>query len=324
MPRFKKVSANIQEALIDNPKIEGRIRWININDAGKDEIEYLRKKFNFDLPHLHATLGRTVAQRPIVTYNRGKDYIFMILHFPVMSKGRILPGEIEFFIGKDYLITSHTGNIAPLNELFNVCKKDGNSLLAYEFESPAILLYEVLKKITMSCYDLLDRESIAINNIEEEIFDQPDQKITVSRILNLRRNNINMRKILRTHKNTIKKLIGLENDLVKQVEVKKYYGNLIDHIKKIWENLESHKEMIEILNGTNETLLNDKISNIMKTLTIFSVIVFPLTLLAAVFGMNTVDSMPFVDSPYGFWIILAIMLLSSLFMLLFFERKRWL
>nr|MCU0680526.1 hypothetical protein [Planctomycetota bacterium] len=71
-------------------------------------------------------------------------------------------------------------------------------------------------------------------------------------------------------------------------------------------------------------MINYNMNNIMKTLTIFSVIVFPLTLLAAVFGMNVVGGMPFINNEYGFWIIIGIMIMGSLFMLLFFERKKWL
>ncbi|MBU4375137.1 magnesium and cobalt transport protein CorA, partial [Patescibacteria group bacterium] len=67
-----------------------------------------------------------------------------------------------------------------------------------------------------------------------------------------------------------------------------------------------------------------RLSDIMKTLTIFSVIVFPLTLLAAIFGMNIMGGMPFTESKDGFWIIIAIMLLGCFCMLLFFKKKKWL
>jgi magnesium transporter len=87
--------------------------------------------------------------------------------------------------------------------------------------------------------------------------------------------------------------------------------------------LDNQREMIEVLNGTNESLLNNKMTSIMKTLTVFSVIVFPLTLLAAIFGMN-VKWMPFVYNDHGFWQILVVMGLLSLMMLAFFKKKKWL
>ena len=318
----KKISDNIQSVIIDNPKTPNdQLEWVNISSAGKKEIEYLRKRFNFDLTDLQAASAKMVSQRPRI--RRNDNYVFLILHFPVFKDGKIIPEEIEFFLGHGFLVTVHNSQLKELNEFFNYCKKDGDSLLAFKFESSAILLYELLHKLMISCYDILDQNSIATNNAERIIFEE-EQKRAVTEILQLRRNIINLRKIMQNHKNIMKKLMQLESSIVPEEDIKKYYNKLIEHSKRIWENLENQKEIIEVLHDTNATLLNYKISDIMKTLTIFSVIVFPLTLLAAIFGMNVVAGMPFINNPYGFWIIIAVMLTSSLFMLLFFERKKWL
>jgi len=322
MSNYKKISKNIHQVIIDNPKTpKDKLKWINIVNAGKKEIEYLRKKYNFDLAHLQASSVKAVAQRPIV--RQCDDYLFMILHFPIFQDDKIIPGEIEFFVGQGFLVTLHDNNIKALNNFFNICKKDGGSLLAYEFESSSVLLYELLEKLIKSCYGLLDKNSIAINEVEKLIFAQ-EQKKAVSHILSLRLNIINIRKIIQNHKNIMKKLMERETKYVPANKIKKYYGVLIEHAKRIWVTLENQKEMIEVLNSTNESLLNYRLSDIMKTLTIFSVIVFPLTLLAAIFGMNTMRGMPFVETENGFWIIIAIMLTGCFGMLLFFERKKWL
>ena len=121
----------------------------------------------------------------------------------------------------------------------------------------------------------------------------------------------------------LKKFLKYKHDIDKDVEVSKQYKHLIEHIKTIWENLENYKEIVEILNSTNESMLNDRISNIMKMLTVFSVIILPLTLMSGIFGMN-VTEMPIVNSHYGFWIILSIMGLSGMIMLYIFEKKKWL
>jgi len=234
-----------------------------------------------------------------------------------------MPAEIEFFIGHGYLITLHNNNLLALNDFFNICKKDSDSVLAYEFESSAILLYEILNKLMDECFCLLDKNSISINSVEEIIFAQ-EQKKAVASILSLRHNIINFRKIMQNHKNIMKKLAEMESRLVPSKQIKNYYNRLLEKSKRIWENLENQKEMIEVLNSTNESLLNYRISDIMKTLTVFSVIVFPLTLLAAIFGMNTINGMPFVNHPFGFWIIIIVMMIGCLGMLIFFERKKWL
>ena len=322
MAQYKKISKNIQQITLDNPRTTNdKLVWLNINNTGKDEIEFLRKKYNFKLSQLQASLAKATAQRPMV--EQGDSYLFIILHFPIFKEGSIVPAEIEFFIGHGYLITIHNNNIPTLNEFFNVCKKGGDSTLAYQYESSAVLLYEILEKLLLNCYSLLDKNSIRINDAEEIIFAQM-QKRAVSSILSLRHNIINFRKIMQNHRNIIRKLTQMKSSIIPSQQIKAYYNKLIDHSKNIWEILEIQKEMIEVLNNTNESLMNYRLSNIMKTLTIFSVIVFPLTLLAAIFGMNVEDGMPFLGVKNGFWIIVAIMIVSCFFMLLFFEKKKWL
>ncbi len=322
MSNYKKISKNIQQLIIDNPITPiDKLTWIDIKSPRKKEIEFLRKKFNFSLSHLRASSAKSIAQRPVI--EKGEDYTFITLHFPIFKNDTIIAGEIEFFIGSDYLITLHNGDVDTLNKFFKLSKKDSNSLKSYKFESSTVLLYEIIEKLLLECFSLLDENSIAIGELEDTIFAQKSKR-AVSDILLLRRNIINTRKIMQNHKNIIKKLLTLHTGFVPEQTIRKYYNDLLDHSKRFWEYLETQKEMIEVLNNTNESFLNYRLSNIMKTLTIFSVIVFPLTLLAAIFGMNTVDGMPFVNNPYGFWIVLSIMTVGCLGMIIYFSKKKWL
>ncbi|MFA5754298.1 MAG: CorA family divalent cation transporter, partial [Patescibacteria group bacterium] len=144
----------------------------------------------------------------------------------------------------------------------------------------------------------------------------------VEKILMLRGNIVNIRKIVQNHKNILQTLMVMESSLVEKVSIKRYYYSLVEHSKRIWEALDNQKELIEVLNNTNESLLNDRMTDIMKTLTIFSVLVLPLNLLAGIFGMNA-KYMPFVNHPLGFVIILGIMLFCSFGMMTIFKSKRW-
>lgn len=321
MSNYKKISDRIDELKIDNPRNNNSgLRWLNIINAGKQEINYLRKNYNFDLGHLRSIAASVLSQRPLIF--RGQQYLFLILHFPSVSEGRVVPGEVDFFVGHNFLITVHNNNLPALGHFFNFGKKDPDSLLSFSSESSAVLLYEILGRLIDDCYRLLDDNSMEIKTVEDLIFSD-EQKKAVEKILLLRRNIINIRKIMQNHKNILKELTKMNSSLIDQKAIKKYYESLVEDSKRLWETLDNQKEMIEVLNNTNESLLNDQMNSIMKTLTIFSVIVFPLTLLAAIFGMNAVN-MPFVNHKYGFWIIIGIMLVGSFFMLMFFKRKKWL
>lgn len=321
MANYKKITDRIEELKIDNPRNDNLgLRWINIIDAGKAEINYLRKNYNFDLSHLRSIAATVLAQRPFIF--KAQKYLFLILHFPALKDGRVYSGEVDFFIGHSFLVTVHNKNLPALSSFFNFGKKNPDSLLSFATESSAVLLYEILGRLINDCYRLLDDNSVEIKNVEDLIF-SGDQKKAVEKILLLRRNIINIRKIMQNHKNILKELTKMDSSLVDPLAIKKYYESLVDDSKRLWETLDNQKEMIEVLNGTNESLLNDKMNAIMKTLTIFSVVVLPLNLLAGTFGMNA-KYMPFVDGPFGFWIIIGIMLACSFGMLMFFKKRNWL
>lgn len=320
MANYKKITDRIEVLKIDNPKTAFELKWVNIINAGKNEIDYLRKNYNFDLVHLKVAAASVSFQRPMIF--KGSDYLCLVLHFPYFKDEKIMAAEVDFYIGHGFLISVNNNNLKGLANFFNLGKKSPDSLLSYSLESSSILLYEILGHLIDGCYNLLDENSVQINEIEELIFSEK-QKEAVREILSLRRNIVNIRKIMQNHKNILQKLMEMDSSLVEKSAIKKYYTGLVDHSKRIWETLDNQKEMVEVLNNTNESLLNDRMNSIMKTLTIFSVIVLPLNLLAGIFGMNAVN-MPIVNHSYGFPIIISIMLFSSLCMLLFFSRKKWL
>lgn len=77
-----------------------------------------------------------------------------------------------------------------------------------------------------------------------------------------------------------------------------------------------------VLHETNESILSNKLSNIMKILTMFSVIVFPLTLFASIWGMN-VENMPLVGHQQDFWVLIGMMGIGTFLMLMIFKMKKW-
>ncbi len=301
MPVNKKIQA-IKIAGKEGEKIE----WIDIANAKKIEMDFLRKKFKFNLSDLRSSFASISAPRPKITM--GEDYTFMILHFPVYKKEGIEPAEIDFFIGHNFLVTIHYNNIPPLTDI-NV-------------NSSSDVLCVILQNLLNNCYPIIDKTTAEINNLGNAIFINPNNKIA-RQTLNIRRNIINFRYIMRNHRDVIKSFIKINQEKNKTINTRAYH-KIIEHTKTIWEMIGNQIETINIFYETSESLLNYRLNDIIKTLTIFSVIIFPLTLLAAIFGMNTINGMPFVDAPHGFWIIILIMLAGSLGMVIFFKKKKWL
>jgi len=296
--------------------------WINIVNAQKEELSYLRKKYKFIDLDLRDTLAKNTAQRP--KFYIRNNYIFLLLQFPIYNKKTrtINAEEIDFFISDDFIATCHKNNLPPLVELFNLCAADRFYREQYLADDNIFLLHEIIVRLQEYCYPLMDHMSLDIENIERNIFNGREREM-VKEILLIKRNILNFRKIMEAHKDVLQKLSKTQINYLLTDKMNGYYHDLIEHTKNIWDILNSQKEIIEALEDTNTSLISFKLNDIMRTLTIFSVIVFPLTLLAAIFGMNTVSGMPFIDNPSGFWIIIIIMLVSASGLFVYFKKKRW-
>ena len=144
-------------------------------------------------------------------------------------------------------------------------------------------------------------------------------------ILIIRRNITDFRKIRQVHKNVLKKAISnfKNSPIFAMKKTDAYFESLVDYTKEIWDMMENLKERIEAIQQTNESQISFKVSNIMRILTIISVITFPVTLLATVFGMNTIHAMPFVNNPMGFWYVIGTMITLIIVMIAIFRKKGW-
>lgn len=300
---------------------KGHLSWINIINAKGKEISYLKRKYKFKELDLNDSYAQQYAQRP--KFHQRNNYFFLILQFPYYNKQKreIIAEEIDFFVTKNEIITVHKNNLEPIVSFFHECQTNDFIRSQYLSGENAALLYEIIIRLQLYTYPILDHISIDIQNIEDNIFAGQERQM-VNEILYIKRNILNIRKIMEAHKNVMQKITKENIKFFPAQKQSAYYDHIIEHTKDIWSIMEGQKDTIESLENTNTTLVSFKLNDIMKLLTIFSVVVFPLTLLAAIFGMNITNSMPFIDNPYGFWIVIGIMALGVLLMFIFFKRKK--
>ncbi len=316
-----KDQKNAHHSSITTIKSQG-ISWVNIINPADKEIEYLKEKFGFHPLDLKDAYISKQAQRPQVSPR--PDYVFLIFLFPVYNREtrEIVPAEVDFFIGEDYLITLHDDKLFALTDFFRNCKNYEYYRDRYLSPGPIFLLYHILDRLFNNCLPMLDHIGEDNLNIEKQIFKGREREM-VREILIIKRNIVNFRTIMQSHRTIIKRLMEIEIPTFPIKEYKAHYEKLLTYTKDIWEILENHKETIDALQETNESSISFRLNDIMKTLTIISVIFLPLTLVASIFGMN-VHIMPFITHPQGFWIIMGSMLAMSIIMLSYFKYKKWL
>jgi magnesium transporter len=105
-------------------------------------------------------------------------------------------------------------------------------------------------------------------------------------------------------------------------ELELYFDDVVDASERIWDLLDNFKEVVEALEDTNESVISHRHNDVLRLLTVFSVILLPLTLIASIFGMNV--AYPGEGTHAAFWVIVASMVALIAALLAFFRFKRWL
>jgi magnesium transporter len=301
-------------------KIQNLI-WIDLVDPDKKDIKYLEKTFKFHPFVLKELLSPTL--RPKVEDYDG--YLFMILHFPIYSPDEKITRsmELDFLLTHDALITIRYDKIQPLQEFWKKCR-EGKDLPALR-NSPALLLHCILQELNNFSLRQIDHITKKIDDVEKKIFKikrTKEEKETVEKITLIRRDILDFRRTIKPQAAILKSLKtrGIEFFGKRMLP---YFIDIMGDYSGVWDLLENHKETIESLQEANDSLLSNKTNMVMKILTVFAVIVFPLTLLAAIFGMNT-KYLPLVGMEHDFWMILGIMIIGTAIMLVVFKAKKWL
>lgn len=295
------------------------LRWIDIRKPGAQEIEFLRTEFGFHDFVLDDVTSRT--QRPKIDVD--DDYAFLVMHFPVHNKQTRVTAasEVDFFVGRDYVITAHDGVLRPLVGMFDQAAKSEDAREAMMGHSSLHLLYYVIDRLVDYCFPIVNRLTERIETIEDAIFDRSSLK-TVQEISVVRRDLIALRRIMKPQLAIVSQLEHRGLPIVRSdIETDVYFGDIADHLGKIWDSLDDLKEVLDGLSDTFDSLASHRLNEVIKALTVISVIILPLTLITSVFGMNV--PLPYEHSPYALIIISAIMLAITVGMILVFRGRRW-
>ena len=261
-------------------------------------------------------------QRPKIDEYADEGYLFVVLHFPVYDKAvqRLNAAELDAFVGHDYLVTLPNVELLPVTRLFLRCQEDEELRNQLFLKGSGYLLYHVLDDLFDYCFPILDKIGHKLDSIEDEMFEGRAEDV-VRDLSNVKQEIISYRKIIKPERSTLRLLERhVERFLPEELEL--YFDDIVDASERIWDLLDNYKEVVEALEDTNESVISHRQNDVLRVLTVVSVILLPLTLITGVFGMNV--HFPGFDSAAAFWAIVGVMLGLAAGLIAFFRYKRWL
>jgi magnesium transporter len=324
-PRLRRSTRSRGDVLAEpsaEPNVEvvehDGLRWINIERPGPLDQAWLEEHFEFHPLDYEDVRSRN--QRPkIDVYD---DYLFIVLHFPVFDKqvGRLNTGELDVFVGPDFLITMPNVPLQPVEYLFERCRSNEQVREDLFSKGSGYLLYKVVDSSFDYCFPMLRKIGNKLDRIEGEIFEGRAEEV-VRDISNVKQEIINFRKIIRPQRPVLRDLERTKQRYMAD-DMEIYFDDIIDASERIWDMLENYKEVVEALESTNESVISHRLNDSLRVLTAFSVVLLPLTLIASIWGMNV--GVPGRDSIHAFWIIVGVMVVILVGSLSYFRHRRWL
>ena len=298
----------------------GGLTWIHVDaPPTQEEVEELAERFGWHALDVEDVLSK--RQRPKVDDYNEEGYLFAVLHFPVYDKsiGRLNAGELDVFLGPDYLVTLPAVQLGPVSRLFRRCAEDEELREQLFTKGSGRLLYEVLDDLFDYCFPILDKIGHKLDVIEDEMFEGAADEV-VRDISNVKQEIISYRKIIKPERSTLRLLERrVERFLPEELEL--YFDDIVDAAERIWDLLDNYKEVVEALESTNESVISHRQNRVLQILTIFSVVILPLTLISGIFGMNV--AFPGEGTRMAFWVVVGVMFVTIVGMVGFFRWRRW-
>jgi magnesium transporter len=224
------------------------------------------------------------------------------------------------FVGPNYLVTLPTVELLPITRLFRRCEEDDAFREQLFSKGSGRLLYEVLDDLFDYCFPILDKIGHKLDSLEDDVFEGRSEEV-VRDISNVKQEIISYRKIIKPERSTLRVLERhVERFLPEELEL--YFDDIVDAAERIWDYLDNYKEVVEALEDTNESVIAHRQNDVLRILTVFSVVLLPLTLITGFFGMNV--HFPGFGTVWAFWTVFVGMVVMLVGLLAFFRLKRWL
>lgn len=298
------------------------LRWLAIQNPSKKAMLELEKVFDFHPLDLEECVSKTHRSKIEVR----DTYIYAVILLPRFPNGaeELETSEVNVFLRKNTVITITEGPTPALDDFWHTLQKYPKTRPRY-MKSPEWLLYYIIKRILEYRIPILEKIDEGIDSLEREIFKAENIRSLLREISIVRRNIIDYRKITQPHRSVIEKIQAalIKSNAFKMTQADAYYNDLVTEAKEAWDQLENFKERVEALQETNASLTSFKINDTIRTLTIFSMLLLPMSVIAGIFGINS-KNIPVIGDRFDFWIVLGIMAAVSFIFFLFFRIRRWL
>lgn len=294
--------------------------WVDFVDEEPDVCLPILQSFGFHPLAIDDALQETHSPK----LDDWGEYLYIALSYMNVKENsdtwKTEVDELDIFLGQNYIVTHHDHPISAIDETWAACDRDPRNVQ----NGADHLLYKITDYLVAEYMPIVEKIDEAIDQIEDQVFDRPSPR-TLERLFALKRVLLAMRRILLPQREVLNKLA---RDDYKVIDPKDriFFRDIYDHLVRLHDLNESLRDLVGGVLETYLSVINNRMNEVMKTLTTITVLFMPLTVLTGYFGMNffappgTLNS--WTTEPF-FYLTLATIFLLPTGMYIWMRRRTW-
>lgn len=289
--------------------------WLDMQDPQEQDITLLRDEFHF---HPLAIEDATRAhERPkIDSYDGYYFLVFYAIHYDAANQ-RLHTHAMNLFVGVNYLVSVHQGAIPALEETIRRWQRNEE-----EFGNDAgVLLYQLFDTIVDDYFPVIDQLAERVEDIEEQIFERFREE-ALQEVFGLKRDLLHVRRVVAPERDVLNILIRREVPIFERGTIL-YLQDVYDHIVRITDSIDTYRDLLSSALDAFLSVQSNRLNQIVKVLTIASIVLMSDALIAGIYGMNF-EFMPELHWAFGYPWALGLMVVISVGLVAFFRWRKWL
>jgi len=251
------------------------------------------------------------------------QYVYLVLHavvFDARNDQRLNTLELDLFLGQNYLVTYQSQPVGAVDRVWMACQRDERHLQ----KGVGHLVYTVADELVADYMPVIEQIDEAIDQVEDQVFDNPAPSV-LENIFALKRALLHLRRIIAPQREALNKLARGDYAVI-DVEERVFFRDVYDHLVRLYDITESLRDLVGSALDTYLSVVNNRMNEVMKTLTVITTLFMPISFLVGFFGTNffqpVVPLNAFTDQP-AFVFFLAATVLLPIGMYVWMRRRAW-
>ena len=294
--------------------------WVDLSGEPPDTCEpILRETFGFH----PLAVDDALEESHVPKIDDWGQYLYLVLHAVVYDQHDDEPVntlELDVFLGRNYLVTFQARPIAAADRTWTASQRDERHLQS----GPGHLLYRLADELVADYMPTVEDIDEAIDQIEDQVFDNPTPSM-LAQIFTLKRSLLRLRRIIAPQREVLNKL-ARGDFAVTDADERIFFRDVYDHLVRLYDITESLRDLVGGALDTYLSVVNNRMNEVMKTLTIITTLFMPLSFVAGFFGMNFFQPVMPLDAWTGrlaFILTFVGMVLTPFGMYLWMRRRAW-